>query len=805
MGGRGARSGRRLLALLVAVALGVLGAGGVASAATFTVNDATDAPLATPTATSCVSSHGGSCTLRAAVQAADNGGGASTITVPAGNYKITIPPSGSDDPSNGDLDINNDASLTVTGAGAASTTIDANQLDRAFNVQPGASLSLSAVTIENGFAESGGAGFGGAIESQGALSVDGVTFQDNSGPSSNFVATGGAIEVEQLSSPLTITNSTFIGNSANNGGALTDFATTGLTLDSDKFIDNSAEDGGAVLLENQVDGVGAITLDHDEFDHNTAIFGGGAVNTIDGPVSVDGSSFVGNDGGEGGGAMFFEIIAGAPQVSLVNTTISGNRGEFGGGLGFLATTTQASLVNDTIAFNLGPGLEATSLLGSGPAPVGVTNTIIADNRGGDCSNSNGGGSRVPAAVDLGFNLDSDGTCFAAPTDKTVADPLLGQPADNGGPVMTDALATGSPAIDAGTNSGCPATDARGVTRPQGTSCDIGAYEFASAGLSLAASAPSTATTGVPFNETLTASSTGPGPSTATTVVDHLPADTTLFGTMSSQGTCASSGSPVTVTCELGAIAAGSSATVTLVISVSQAGSVTNAAMAGNAEGSSANASATTKVAAPVVTGPPVTGPTATTGAATGIGAHSATLTGTVATGGQPTSYLFEYGKSKAYGRVSVVRQIGADGTVSAVVPGLSAATDYHYRLVAANDSGTSDGAQVTFQTAGRRRPAGVALRVARRGSQSLKLAGQVRLPSGMSKATGCSGRVLVAIRHGRKTIVTHRLKLSPKCTYSNSFAVPSGASGETVKAAARFLGNKVLTAAKSRVLTIHLK
>src|ERR1700733_5654698 len=195
MEGEGRGLGRRLGLLVAVAARGVLGASGLASAASFTINDTTDAALATPGATSCVSSHGGSCTLRAAVQAADNGGGASTITVPAGNYKITIPPSGSDDPSNGDLDINNDASLIVTGAGAASTTIDANQLDRAFNVQPGASLSLSAVTIENGFAESGGAGFGGAIESQGALSVDGVTFQDNSGPSSNFVATGGAIEV----------------------------------------------------------------------------------------------------------------------------------------------------------------------------------------------------------------------------------------------------------------------------------------------------------------------------------------------------------------------------------------------------------------------------------------------------------------------------------------------------------------------------------------------------------------------------------------------------------------------------------
>jgi uncharacterized repeat protein (TIGR01451 family) len=37
---------------------------------------------------------------------------------------------------------------------------------------------------------------------------------------------------------------------------------------------------------------------------------------------------------------------------------------------------------------------------------------------------------------------------------------------------------GSPAIDAGTNDGCPATDQRGVTRPQGPRCDIGAFERA---------------------------------------------------------------------------------------------------------------------------------------------------------------------------------------------------------------------------------------------------------------------------------------------------------------------------------------
>ena len=54
------------------------------------------------------------------------------------------------------------------------------------------------------------------------------------------------------------------------------------------------------------------------------------------------------------------------------------------------------------------------------------------------------------------------------------DPRLGPLQDNGGPTPTHALLLGSPAIDA--SSACPATDQRGVTRPQGAGCDIGAFE-----------------------------------------------------------------------------------------------------------------------------------------------------------------------------------------------------------------------------------------------------------------------------------------------------------------------------------------
>ncbi|MCS7222228.1 MAG: choice-of-anchor Q domain-containing protein [Anaerolineae bacterium] len=79
----------------------------------------------------------------------------------------------------------------------------------------------------------------------------------------------------------------------------------------------------------------------------------------------------------------------------------------------------------------------------------------------------------------GHNLSDDATCAAwltASGDLNHTDPRLGPLQDNGGPTPTHALLPGSPAINAGTNVGCPPTDQRGVPRPQGPRCDIGAFE-----------------------------------------------------------------------------------------------------------------------------------------------------------------------------------------------------------------------------------------------------------------------------------------------------------------------------------------
>jgi hypothetical protein len=94
-------------------------------------------------------------------------------------------------------------------------------------------------------------------------------------------------------------------------------------------------------------------------------------------------------------------------------------------------------------------------------------------------------------------------------------------------------------------------------------------------------------------------------------------------------------------------------------------------------------------------------PTVTTGPATGVGANSATLTGTVSPGQEPTTYRFEYGTSTAYGASTPDQgpvNGNADKAASAAITGLAPSTVYHYRLVATNGSGTVAGSDVTFTT-----------------------------------------------------------------------------------------------------------
>lgn len=143
------------------------------------------------------------------------------------------------------------------------------------------------------------------------------------------------------------------------------------------------------------------------------------------------------------------------------------------------------LINSTVAGNTtanqggGINLWADSSAASPPV-VDSVNTIVANNTapaGGNCWIGAG------SVSSLGYNMENTDTCsFSQPTDHPNTNPQLGPLANNGGPTATHALLTGSPASGAASNAVCAAApvsgfDQRGVSRPQGAVCDIGAYEY----------------------------------------------------------------------------------------------------------------------------------------------------------------------------------------------------------------------------------------------------------------------------------------------------------------------------------------
>jgi hypothetical protein len=99
-------------------------------------------------------------------------------------------------------------------------------------------------------------------------------------------------------------------------------------------------------------------------------------------------------------------------------------------------------------------------------------------------------------------------------------------------------------------------------------------------------------------------------------------------------------------------------------------------------------------------------PGATTGPASAVTDRSATLSGSVDANGAPTSYRFEYGPTTAYGSSTPAADAGSGLAVATATLGsLSPETTYHYRVVATNAGGTTNGADQTFTTAAAAQPA----------------------------------------------------------------------------------------------------
>jgi hypothetical protein len=223
----------------------------------------------------------------------------------------------------------------------------------------------------------------------------------------------------------------------------------------------------------------SLTLNNSSISHN----GGFGIEMIDAAsLSINNSTI--SDNGESGGEAGIIIASSGnpiPQIILNNSTVSGNVGpgiDLFNSYGMI----ELALNNTTIADNIYIGIM--NLMTS----VVTRNSIIARNSPIDC---------VGPITSAGHNLIGDTTdCDFTPSDGdlTNIDPQLYGLANNGGPTLTQALESGSPAINAADISSCLALDQRSASR-QGT-CDIGAYELFGTLLNLSAS-PDPAVLGEP--------------------------------------------------------------------------------------------------------------------------------------------------------------------------------------------------------------------------------------------------------------------------------------------------------------------
>jgi hypothetical protein len=365
----------------------------------------------------------GQCTLRSAIQAANASlTVADTINLPPGTYNLTIPGRNENVAATGDLDI--------TGIGANGLTIVGT------GATPGATV-IDGSNNDRIFDIIGNA----------PVSVSNVTIQhgNSGGVVGGAILTGGGGIQLTLNNVIISNNTSGLANvegdaiSIGGGGAT-------VTMTNVAIVNNGpvAPGGGNII------GIGAAPT---------------ALTITNGTISNNTDTAIGNAG----------------ILKLTNVTMSGNQAINAAAIDNNKATGTVALQNCTINGNVATAVGNVGGIRNLAAAANVTarNTIISNNAPVNCN---------VAVTSLGNNLATGTTCIVAnpATADVVADPLLNPLALNGAAFLTThATLAGSPAIDTGSATGCPATDARGVARPVDgnipldgvATCDKGAFEF----------------------------------------------------------------------------------------------------------------------------------------------------------------------------------------------------------------------------------------------------------------------------------------------------------------------------------------
>jgi hypothetical protein len=354
----------------------------------------------------------GQTSLRAAVMEANALGGSHQIFLEGGQFNLSLEGIDEDGAQRGDLDIT--SNLQIFGSSSFSTLttiIDAQHIDRVFEVLPGAFLQLQEIEIRGGDLRGRGDGAAIRIDSGNLLA--------------NFVS--------------------ITGNRASNGGAI--FNNMGFVQIFDSAVSNNQAEGGPGFSQGGAidSNGGTVTITRSAIHDNRAQGAGGGIAVSGGTLDITNSTIAQNavgdpqtSSGDGGGIF---IQAGVNATLLASTVAFNSAGNEGGGIwtsGGL-TLERTLLSNNMTNSGMGPEgfFSSGTITSNGHNLVREdTNFIFAQN-----------------------TRDLIGT-FTMPTDPN----LLGL-ADNGGPTMTIAFGGPSPALDAGPANGSQLfQDQRGFIR-----------------------------------------------------------------------------------------------------------------------------------------------------------------------------------------------------------------------------------------------------------------------------------------------------------------------------------------------------
>ncbi len=355
------------------------------------------------------------------------------------------------------FDMDNTQIIDNSGAGLqlSSQTVDMDSMTISRN-SVGVRAASSTVSISNSTVADN-SNSGGVDVGSGELNLSNVTVSGNSG------GTFGGVNIRSGQ----IIDSRITGNYGYDqagGVQATPFGSDQVTILNSEITNNSSsQKGGGVSSRSS----GTILINGVTIANNTAGIGGGLY-AYRPTVSIVNSTISSNTANANQGGGIYQRYS--AMVTLGNTTISGNSAQTYGG-GIYLRGSNLNLVNGTLFGNFAPN-GGGGLGVSAGSTTDLSNTVIAS--GGDPQNCYFGDVGFTSTTSVWFEDTScNGTAYGKP--------MLGPLQNNGGPTSTHELLAGSPLIDAGDDTICNAApinaiDQRGIDRPLGRRCDIGAFE-----------------------------------------------------------------------------------------------------------------------------------------------------------------------------------------------------------------------------------------------------------------------------------------------------------------------------------------